>query len=160
MVQQRRHPITCDADTGVGTRGIRFGTMAREVYSGKISQWSTSSQKSKSSALIGLMPESSHDLRKHVRSRTRPDGTGGTYTALTRCGCVRKMFRGWRRYRDWPNILPFFNGDQTTRILSTVRDFLFILGVPNQIDNLPWRPILLVFRRTWDQRRRCLGGVA
>ena len=123
---------------------------------GKGLEWSTASRKSKSSALIGLVPEPSHDLWKGVRSGTRSDGTGGTYTALTRFGSVRKSFGGWRWHRDRPDVLPIFYRDQPTRILSTVRDFLFLtLRIPRQVDNFPRSLVLLIFARNVDSCRHC-----
>ena len=92
--------------------------MARGVYSGKVSEWSTSSQKSKSSALIGLVPEPLHDLRIGVRGWTGSDGTRGTYTSLTRAGGVREPLGSWRWYRDWQDVLPLLNRDQTTRVFT------------------------------------------
>ena len=111
--------------------------MARGVYSGKVSEWSITSWKSISSALIGLVPEPSHDLREGVRSGTGSDWTGGTYTTLTHGGSVRKPFGSRRWHRNWPDVLPVFNGDQSTRVLSTVWDLLFTIGITSQVDNLP-----------------------
>ena len=124
--------------------------MARGVYSGKVSEWSTTSWKPISSALIGLVPEPLHDLRECVRSGTGLDWTGGTYTTLTRGGSVRKPFGSRRWHRNRPDVLPVFNGDQSTRVLSTVWDLLFTIGITSQVDNLPWRLVLLVFTRNVD----------
>ena len=129
--------------------------MARGVYSGKVLEWSTTSWKPMSSALIGLVPEPSHDLREGIRSGTGSDWTRGTYTTLTCGGSVRKPLRSRRRHRDWPDVLPVFYGDQTTRVFSTIRDFFLILRVTSQVNDFNKRPILLIVRRTWDQRRRC-----
>ena len=127
--------------------------MARGVYSGKVSEWSTTSWKPMSSALIGLVPEPSHDLRECVRSRTGSDWTGGTYTTLTHGGSVRKPFGRRRWHMNWPDVLPVFNGDQSTRVLSTVWDLLFTIRITSQVDNLSWRLVLLVFARNVDSCR-------
>ena len=130
--------------------------MARGVYSGKVSEWSTTSWKLKSSALIGLVPEPSHDLWKGIRSGTRPDGTGGTYTVLTRCGSIRKTFGDWKWHRDGPDVLPIFYRNKSTRILSMVQDFLLLnIGTPRQVDDFPRSLVLLVFARNVDSCRHC-----
>ena len=82
------------------------------AYSGKASEWSTSS--GKLSALIGLVAEPSHLLREGVRGRTGTDGTRGTYTSLASGGGVRKPLGGWRRHKDGHDVLPLLNRDQTT----------------------------------------------
>ena len=120
---------------------------------GKGSEWSTASRKLKSSDLIGLVPEPLHNLWKGVKSWTRPDGTRGTYTALTRCGGVQKTFGSWRRHRDRPDVLPIFYRDQPTGILSTVQDFLLILGIPSQVYDLSRSLVLLVFIRNVNSCR-------
>ena len=91
------------------------------AYSGKASEWSTSS--GKSSALIGLVTEPSHLLRKGIRDGTGADGTRGTYASLASGGGVGKPLRSWRRHRDGHDVLSLFDRDKTTRVFGTVRDF-------------------------------------
>ena len=120
--------------------------MARGVYSGKVSEWSTSSRKSKSRALIGLVPEPSHNLRIGVRGWTGADGTRGTYTSLTRGGGVRRPLGSRRWDRNEPNVLSIFNRDQTTRVLSTVQNLLLVFRVTNQVDDFNQRMVLPYLR--------------
>ena len=131
------------------------------MYSGKGSERLTAPQKPISSALIGLVAESSHDLRESIR--TRSDGTRRTYTSLTCCSGVRKPLGSRRRHRNRPDVFPILNRDQTTRIFSTVWNLLLLVfGVTSQVDDFDWRMVLLVFRGTWHHwrrrhRRRCIG---
>ena len=92
-------------------------------------EWSTSSWKSKSSALIGLMPEPSHDLRIGVRGWTGSDGTRGTYTSLTSGGGVRKPLGSRRRHRDGQDVLSLLNRDQPTGAFSAIRNLLLVFRV-------------------------------
>ena len=54
--------------------------MTGGVYAGKTLEGPTSSRKL--SALIGLVPEPSHDLRGGIRGRTGTNRAGQTYTSF------------------------------------------------------------------------------
>ena len=127
--------------------------MARGVYSGKVSEWSIASWKSELSALIGLVLEPSHDLRKGIRSWAGSDGTRRTYTLLSCGGGVWQPLRSWRWHGDRPDVLPIFYRDQSTGVLSTVRDLLFAIRITSQVNDLPRGLVLLVSARNIDSCR-------
>ena len=119
--------------------------MAGGVYSGKVSEWSTSSRKLKSRALIGLVPEPPHELRIGIRGRAGADRTGRTYASLTRCSGIREPLGSRGRHRDWQDVLSLLDRDQPILVFSTIQNLLLVFGVTSQVDDFDRRMVLFVF---------------